>query len=196
MTLWAFVENDCFPLLRWLCDRSPVLEGSSKPYVIHAIKKMQTPECGTGPWEAFPTLLIVMTGTCFLHRRATSMQVDKIQTGNNKCNNNNNKSKGSCWEKKRRQDRPFALLFTSYTGTPQLLGHRHASPCPSRLGQMCSAQFWSEQCRKHLPRPQTAFCPHRRVCSFVLLLAMWQTGRENELRTEKVRYTKRLCEIK
>lgn len=102
MTLWAFAENDCFPLLRWLCDGSPVLEGSSKPYVIHAIKKMQTPECGTGPWEAFPTLLIMMTGICFLHRRATSMQVDKIQTGNNKCNNNNNKSKGSCCEKKKK----------------------------------------------------------------------------------------------
>lgn len=75
-----------FPPWRWLCDRDPVLVGNSKPYVIHAIKEMQTSECGTGPWEAFPMLLIMMTEICFLHRQATSMHVDKIQTGNNNCN--------------------------------------------------------------------------------------------------------------
>lgn len=61
-------------------------------------------------------------------------------------NNNNNKSKGSCWEKNKR---PFVLLFTSYGGTPQLLDHGHALPYASRLGQMCSAQFCSVRCRKH-----------------------------------------------
>lgn len=76
-----------FPLWRWLCDGSPVLVGNSKPCVVHAIQEMQPSERGTGPWEAFPMPSITMTEICFLHRQAPSMHVDKIQTGNNNCNN-------------------------------------------------------------------------------------------------------------
>ena len=115
--------------------------GNSKPYVIHAIKEMQTPECGTGPWEAFPMLLIMMTEICFLHRQATSMHVDKIQAGNNNCNKIITIIKVRVPAGKKIEERPSVLLFTSYGGTLQLLGHGRALPYTSRLGQMCTAQF-------------------------------------------------------
>lgn len=59
--------------------------GNVESYVTHAVEETQTPERGTGPWEAFPMLLIMTTAICFLHRQATSMPVDKIQGGNNNC---------------------------------------------------------------------------------------------------------------
>lgn len=59
------------PLWRWQCDGSPVLGGNSMPCVIHAVKDVHTLECGTGPWEVFPTLLVMVTEICFLYRHST-----------------------------------------------------------------------------------------------------------------------------
>lgn len=117
---------------------------------------MHAPECGTGPWEAFPTLLVMMTEICFLHRHATSMHVDKIRTGNNNCNKTITLITVRVPAVKKNKK---TILSCSLGGTLQLLSHGHTWPYTSRLGQRYSAVL-RLQCRRHPSKPWPAFCEH------------------------------------